>query len=249
MRKRQLLLSLLGVAGLLAAWSLAIALGGATILPGPRRVALGLVDLVERGLLLKHVVASLFRVTWGYGLAVLVGIPFGLALGWWQRGQRAVNPFLQILRPISPLAWIPISILWFGVGDRGAIFIIFLGSVLPLTMSAMTAVASVPSVHVQAGRNFGLSSRELLTQIVFPSVTPQLIIGLRLALGVAWLVVVAAEMIAVNSGLGYLIVDARNAGDRYDLVVAGMVMIGLIGLLLDLAMRRLEGAHLSRGAA
>jgi NitT/TauT family transport system permease protein len=240
MPSRKLVLSLLGVAGLVAVWSAAIHASGATLLPGPLAVARGLVDLARRGLLLRHVVASLFRVTWGYGAAVLVGVPIGLCLGWWRRGERAFNPFLQILRPISPLAWIPISILWFGVGDRGAIFIIFLGSVLPITMSAMSAVGSVPEVHIQAARNFGLSSREILTQVVFPSVTPQLIIGLRLALGVAWLVVVAAEMIAVTSGLGFLIVDARNAGDRYDLVVAGMVLIGVIGLLLDLGMRRLE---------
>jgi NitT/TauT family transport system permease protein len=93
---------------------------------------------------------------------------------------------------------------------------------------------------LQAGRNFGLSSRELLVRVVFASALPQLIVGMRLALGVAWLVVVAAEMIAVNSGLGFLIVDARNAGNRYDLVVAGMVLIGVIGLLLDFAMRGIQ---------
>jgi NitT/TauT family transport system permease protein len=240
MRTRKLFFALLGLTGLLAAWSLAIALGPGTLLPGPLRVVTGLGDLLRRGLLLKHVVASLFRVTWGYGLAVVVGVPAGLVLGWWRSGERALNPFLQILRPISPLAWIPISILWFGVGDTGAIFIIFLASVLPITVSAMTAVASVPKVHVQAARNFGLNDREILVDVVFPSVLPQLIVGLRLALGVAWLVVVAAEMIAVNSGLGFLIVDARNAGDRYDLVVAGMVLIGVIGLALDGGMRRLQ---------
>jgi len=244
MRRRKVFLSVIGLVGLVVAWSVGIRLAGQTILPGPYRVVLGLVDLAKRGVLLRHVVASLFRVTWGYGLAVLVGIPLGLSLGWWRRGELALNPLLQILRPISPLAWIPVSILWFGVGDLSAVFIIFLGSVLPLTMSAMNAVASVPEVHVRAGRNFGLSSSEVLTQIVFPSVIPQLVVGMRLALGVAWLVVVAAEMIAVNSGLGFLIVDARNAGDRYDLVVAGMLMIGVIGLLLDLGMRRLEAAQL-----
>jgi NitT/TauT family transport system permease protein len=237
---RNLVLSLLGLAALVALWSGALALGGSPILPGPWKVLLGLCDLARRGLLVKHVVASLFRVTWGYVTAVLVGVPLGLCLGWWRRAERAVNPFLQILRPISPLAWIPISILWFGVGDTGAVFIIFLASVLPITVAAMNAVASVPEVHIQAGRNFGLSSRELLSRVIFPSVLPQLIVGMRLALGVAWLVVVAAEMIAVSSGLGFLIVDARNAGNRYDLVVAGMVLIGAIGLLLDLGMRRLE---------
>ena len=249
MRGRTTLLSISGLAILVAAWSLAIAIGASPILPGPGKVALGLFDLLRRGLLLKHVVASLFRVTWGYVSAVIVGVPLGLCLGWWQRGERAVNPLLQILRPISPLAWIPISILWFGVGDRGAIFIIFLASVLPITMTAMQAVGSVERVHVQAGRNFGLTSRELLVRVIFPSVLPQLVVGMRLALGVAWLVVVAAEMIAVSSGLGFLIVDARNAGNRYDLVVAGMVLIGLIGLLLDLGMRRLDRMPIARSAA
>ena len=246
MPRRQRLLAivlpLVGLVGLVASWSAAVALGHSRILPGPWKVALGLADLARRGLLGKHIVASLFRVTWGYLVAALVGVPAGLALGWWRRAERAVNPFLQILRPISPLAWIPISILWFGVGDGGAIFIIFLASLLPIIVSTMNAVASVPDVHLRAGRNFGLSSRQLLTRVVFPSVVPQIVVGMRLALGVAWLVVVAAEMIAVNSGLGFLIVDARNAGDRYDLVLAGMVLIGVIGLLLDLAMRRLERA-------
>jgi len=239
-RTRKLLLSLSGVATLVALWSLAIALHPATILPGPLKVLSGVVDLARRGLLARHVVASLFRVTWGYVLAVLVGIPLGLCLGWWRRADRAVNPFLQILRPISPLAWIPISILWFGVGDGAAVFIIFLGAVLPITVAATNAVAAVPSVHLRAARNFGLGSRELLVRVIFPSVLPQLIVGMRVALGVAWLVVVAAEMIAVNSGLGFLIVDARNAGNRYDLVVAGMVLIGVIGYGLDVGMRRLE---------
>lgn len=240
MKVQRTVLSLVGVAGFVALWGAATGLGDSRILPGPWKVALGLVDLIRRGLLVKHMVASLFRVTWGYSSAVLLGIPIGLALGWWRRGARAVNPLLQILRPISPLAWIPISILWFGVGDIGAIFIIFLAAILPIMVSAMHAVSQVPKVHVQAGRNFGLSSRELLIDIVLPSVLPQLIVGMRLALGVAWLVVVAAEMLAVNSGLGFLIVDARNAGNRYDLVVAGMVLIGVIGLLLDLALRYLE---------
>jgi NitT/TauT family transport system permease protein len=233
-------LSPIGLVALVLLWSFAVALSGTRILPGPLKVLGGLVDLVRRGLLVKHVVASLFRVTWGYLSAVLVGVTLGLCLGWWRRGGQAVNPLLQIFRPISPLAWIPISILWFGVGDAGAVFIIFLASVLPITVVAMHAVASVPNVHLQAGRNFGLSSRELLVRVVFASALPQLIVGMRLALGVAWLVVVAAEMIAVNSGLGFLIVDARNAGNRYDLVVAGMVLIGVIGLLLDFAMRGIQ---------
>jgi NitT/TauT family transport system permease protein len=185
-------------------------------------------------------VASLFRVTWGFVGAALLAIPIGLMIGWYRRSEMALNPLIQIFRPISPLAWIPISILWFGVGDVAAIFLIFLASFLPLTVTAMNAVAGIPTIHINAGRNFGLSQKQLVFQVLYPAVMPQLIIGLRITLGIAWLVVVAAEMIAVNSGLGFLIVDARNAGNRYDLVVAGMVLIGIIGLMLDIGMRSLE---------
>src|SRR5262249_29093714 len=133
------------------------------------------------------------------------------------------------------------AILWFGVGDRAAIFIIFIASVWPLSVAAMSAVSNVSWVLWNAGRNFGLSPREIGRRVLLPAILPRLLVGLRLALGIAWLVVVAAEMIAVNSGLGFLIIDARNAGNRYDLVVAGMVLIGAIGLGLNFAMRRMEG--------
>lgn len=225
---------------LIAAWQIAVRAQASAIIPGPWAVVLGLVELERKGLLLKYVVASLFRVTWGYVAAVLLAIPFGLMLGSYRRWGQAFNPLIQILRPISPLAWIPISILWFGVGDIAAMFLILLASFLPLTVTAMNAVRNVEVVHLNAGRNFGLSPRQVIWRILYPSVMPQLIIGLRITLGIAWLVVVAAEMIAVNSGLGFLIVDARNAGNRYDLVIAGMVLIGVIGLLLDTSMRKLE---------
>lgn len=216
------------------AWSHAI------LIPGPWAVAKGIGELAQKGLLLKYVVASLFRITWGYLSAVVTAIPLGLFLGWYRRGEKALNPLIQVLRPISPLAWIPISILWFGVGDLAAIYLIFLASFLPLVVTAMNAVRNIAPVHLNAGRNFGLSQRQLVLKVIYPAVMPQLIVGLRIALGVAWLVVVAAEMIAVNSGLGFLIVDARNAGNRYDLVIAGMVLIGLTGLILDIGMRSLE---------
>jgi NitT/TauT family transport system permease protein len=228
------------IAVLLVAWHVAVTRQPVHLLPTPLAVARGIVELGQSGLLLKYVVASLFRVTWGFILAASIAIPAGLAIGWYRRSEMALNPIIQIFRPISPLAWIPISILWFGVGDLAAIFLIFIASLLPLTLTAINAVESIPSVYVNAGRNFGLSSARLVYRVLYPAVIPQLIVGIRITLGVAWLVVVAAEMIAVNSGLGFLIVDARNAGNRYDLVVAGMVMIGTIGLLLDTGMRSLE---------
>lgn len=228
------------IAVLLVVWQIAVSRQPVHILPTPWAVLGGLYDLVRHGLLLKYVVASLFRVTWGFTLAVVVAIPLGLAVGWYSRAEMALNPLIQILRPISPLAWIPIAILWFGVGDLSAVFLIFLGCFFPLLLTAINAVKNIPAVYINAGRNFGMSPATLIYRVLYPAVTPQLIIGVRITMGIAWLVVVASEMIAVDSGLGFLIVDARNAGNRYDLVVAGMVVIGIIGLLLDTAMRSLE---------
>jgi NitT/TauT family transport system permease protein len=229
------------VAGLfLGGWHGIVMQSGSDIFPTPRQVVLGLVELIEKGVLFKYIVASLFRVTWGFLLAIVIGVPFGLILGWYKPAATAFNPMIQVFRPISPIAWIPVAILWFGVTDAAPVFLIFLASVFPITVSSMAAVQNMQPVYVRAARNFGLNNTQLFRKVIFPACLPQILTSLRIALGIAWLVVVAAEMIAVNSGLGYLIIDARNAGKRYDLVVAGMVMIGLIGLALDIAVRRLE---------
>ncbi|MEA2563129.1 MAG: NitT/TauT family transport system permease protein [Acidobacteriota bacterium] len=221
-------------------WHFAVKTTGSDIFPTPKMVVTGTVELARKGVLFKYVVASLFRVTTGYLLAVFIGIPLGLLMGWFGRARLAFNPAIQVLRPISPIAWIPIAILWFGVSDLAPIFLIFLASLFPITTAAMAAVQNIQLVYIRAARNFGITGLALFKKVVFPAALPQILTGLRLALGVAWLVVVAAEMIAVNSGLGYLIIDARNAGKRYDLVVAGMVLIGLIGLGLDYLVRRME---------
>jgi NitT/TauT family transport system permease protein len=236
---RSRLLPFVGIFVALAAWQIAVATRP-SLIPGPFLVARAIGELAVRGLLVKYVVASLFRVTWGYLSALVLAIPLGLALGTSRFGEMALNPILQALRPISPLAWIPIAILWFGVGDVSAIFLIFLASLLPMTVATMTAVNNIDPIHLAAARNFGIPLRSRVRDLLVPAILPQLIVAMRITLGVAWLVVVAAEMIAVNSGLGFLIVDARNAGNRYDLVIAGMVLIGLIGVVLDLLMRRLE---------
>jgi len=221
-------------------WHLLVKASGSDLFPTPWQVLLGVVELAQQGVLAKYVIASLFRVTWGFLLAILVGVPLGLFLGWFKLAAAALNPLIQIFRPISPIAWIPVAILWFGITDVAPVFLIFLASVFPITVSSMAAVQNMQPVYVRATRNFGLGNVALFRKVIFPACLPQILTGLRIALGIAWLVVVAAEMIAVNSGLGYLIIDARNAGKRYDLVVAGMVMIGLIGLALDVAVRRLE---------
>lgn len=239
-RHEAIMLPLLVAVAFVTFWQLAVKWSGSDIFPAPGQVLAGIVELVQHGLLLKYVVASLFRVSAGFALALLVGIPLGLCLGWFGRAFQAFNPTIQVLRPISPIAWIPVAILWFGVSDLAPIFLIFLASLFPIATAAIAAVQNIQLVYLRAARNFGVKGLELFKKIVFPAALPQIITGVRLALGVAWLVVVAAEMIAVNSGLGYLIIDARNAGKRYDLVVAGMVLIGLIGLVLDLLVRRLQ---------
>ena len=225
---------------LIGAWHLAVVFTKTTVFPSPLAVAKGIGQLASRNLLWSYIGDSLLRVGFGYLAAVVLGIPFGLLLGSSARLARATNPLIQMLRPISPLAWMPLAVIWFGVSNVAPIFLIFLASFFPIVVAAMNGVRNVPPMYVQAGRNFGLSRAALLTRVIFPAVLPRILVGLRIAFGVAWLVLVAAEMIAVDSGLGYLIIDARNAGKRYDLVVGGMLLIGTIGLALDALIRRAE---------
>jgi NitT/TauT family transport system permease protein len=193
-----------------------------------------------------HIGSSLFRVGTGFLLAVLFAVPLGLWMGWVSGAYRTLNPLFQILRPISPIAWIPIAILWFGVGNASPIFLIFISSVFPMIVQTTAGVHTIERRYLRAAQNFGVSRARLFRQVVIPAVLPQIVVGMRIGLGVAWLVVVAAEMIALRSGLGFMIMDSRNAGNRYDLVIAGMIIIGLIGLLLDGGMRLLEGHRLVR---
>jgi NitT/TauT family transport system permease protein len=231
---------LLAVGLFLVFWHYAVVLSGSKVFPAPTDVVKGIRELARKGVLAAYILDSLRRVFVGFGMAALLGIPIGLTLGWYPAAANVVNPVIQMARPISPLAWIPLAILWFGVGDAASMYLIFLGSFFPIVVASMNGVRNVPSVFRRAGRNFGLRPAGLLAKVVFPAALPQIIMGLRIALGIAWLVVVAAEMIAVDSGLGYLVIDARNSGKRYDLVVAAMLMIGTIGLALDLIFRRLE---------
>ena len=225
---------------MLALWRYSVVWTGTKVFPSPASVAHGLGELLRQHVLWNDVADSLRRVALGFGGAALAGIPIGLALGWYPVLNQVVNPVVQILRPISPIAWIPVSILLFGVGDRAAVFLIFLAAVFPIMVSCVSSVSNVPAIYRRAGRNFGLSAPQVLARVVFPAALPQILVGLRIALGIAWLVMVAAEMIAVDSGLGYLVIDSRNSGKRYDLVVAAMLLIGLIGLALDLCFRRLR---------
>ncbi len=197
-----------------------------------------MVELFLDGSLFKHTVASLFRVTAGFYLATLLGIPLGIILGRIQIASLFLNPIISFLRPISPLAWIPLAMLWFGIGDQPAVFLIFLSSVFPITVATTIAVRSINPTYFHVATNFNFSRYEVISKIIIPAITPSVVTALRLTMTIAWLVVVAAEMIAVQSGLGYLILDSRN-GLRMDYVMDGMIVIGIIGLLLDVIMHRL----------
>jgi NitT/TauT family transport system permease protein len=238
---KQVLPPITVLAAIIGIWWAAVVATHSVVFPTPWQVVTGTLELVRDGSLWQHIGASLFRVGAGFGLAVIIAVPLGLWLGWVKGAYITLNPVFQMLRPISPIAWIPIAILWFGVGDVSPIFLIFISSVFPMIVQTTSGVHTIEQRYLRAAANFGVSRATLFRQVVIPAVLPQIIVGMRIGLGVAWLVVVAAEMIALRSGLGYLIMDSRNAGNRYDLVVASMIIIGLIGLLLDGLMRLLEG--------
>ena len=223
----------------IALWWAVVVHTDSAIFPTPWQVLTGAHELAQDGTLWEHIGASLFRVGVGFGLAVLVAVPLGLWMGWVGGAYRTLNPIFQMLRPISPIAWIPLAILWFGVGDISPIFLIFISSVFPMIVQTTSGVHTIERRYLRAAANFGVSRSVLFRQVVIPAVLPEIIVGMRIGVGVAWLVVVAAEMIALRSGLGYLIMDSRNAGNRYDLVIASMIIIGLIGLLLDSSTRLL----------
>jgi NitT/TauT family transport system permease protein len=240
-RVRQWLPAVGLIALLIGAWWSVVVVSGSAIFPTPLQVVTGTIELIRDGTLWSHIGASLLRVGAGFALAVSLAVPLGLWMGWVKGAFDTLNPIFQMLRPISPIAWIPIAILWFGVGNASPIYLIFISSLFPMIVQTTAGVHTIEKRYLRVAENFGVSRYTLFRRLVIPAVLPQIIVGMRIGLGVAWLVVVAAEMIALRSGLGYLIIDSRNAGNRYDLVIAGMIIIGLIGLLLDGTMRLLEG--------
>lgn len=234
------LLPLLVLLIALAIWSVLSQLNAfpQSVFPSPLAVAKGLGEEFHSGRLIDDLVASLFRVTTGFFLAVLLGVPIGLWLGHHVRSRFAFLPAINFFRSLSPLAWIPFAILWFGIGDLPAIFLIFMACFFPIVVATVAAVASIPSIYFRVAHDYGFSGMELLTKVTLPAIAPQVITSLRVTAGLAWLVVVAAEMIAGRDGLGFAIWDARN-GLRMDLLVAGMIVIGVIGVMIDRVLIRL----------
>ncbi len=206
--------------------------------PSPLSVAAGFKEEIQSNRLQNDLIASLFRVSIGFTLAVIIGIPIGLVLGLKLNTRTAFMPAINFFRNLSPLAWIPFAILWFGIGDKPAIFLIFLSSIFPIIIGTVAAVANIPAVYFRAANEYGIRGIALLTQVTLPAIMPQIITNLRVTAGLAWLVVVAAEMIAGKDGLGWAISDDRN-GLRLDLIVVEMIVIGSIGVVLDRLIMRL----------
>ena len=225
---------------LLAIWGAASAAGmfPTGTVPAPLDVARAFGSEIASGRLLDDTIASLYRVAWGFVTAVVAAVPLGLVIGRHASPRAALLPWINFFRSLSPIAWIPFAIIWFGVGDPPAIFIIFLATFFQIVLATAAAAAGVPKIFYRVADDLGLAGRDVLFRITLPAILPQLVTALRVAIGVAWMVVVAAEMIAVRSGLGFLIVDARN-GLRMDLVVCGMIAIGAIGIGLDMLFARL----------
>ncbi|HTF21657.1 MAG TPA: ABC transporter permease [Chryseolinea sp.] len=200
--------------------------------PSPLSVFASFKEEIITGRLLNDIVASLWRVVIGFVLSAGLGIPVGLWLGQHLKARQALVPMLNFFRFISPLAWIPFAILWFHIGDKPAMFLIFMATFFPMALATMVAVASIPSIYFRVAQDYNYRGIELLTNVTFPAILPQVITALRVSYGIAWVVIVAAEMVGCQDGLGYGIWEARN-GLRLDSAVCYMIVIGSLGMGID----------------
>ena len=210
-----------------------------TLLPSPLTVVETLGSLVATGKLWRDTGSSVGRIFLSWGLAAAVAIPLGIVMGRSERLERFVRPFVELFRPISPIAWIPLAVLWFGIGLSGKVFIIFIGSFFPVLLNTIAGVRGVPPILVTAARTFGCSPLQLTTRVCIPAALPTIATGLRIAFGTAWMTIIAAEMVASRSGLGHMIMDGMEIL-RSDVVIVGMAAIGVLGFLFDALFRNIE---------
>jgi len=230
----QFFLPVIVLVGALLLWSVIsyTDLFPAYALPSPGAVLNSFQEELMAGRLVNDIIASLWRVAVGFVVSAVLGIPIGLWMGQHLYARQAFVPMLNFFRFLSPLAWIPFAILWFHIGDKPAIFLIFMATFFPLVLATMVAVASIPSIYFRVAQDYHYKGIELLTKVTFPAVLPQVITALRVSYGIAWVVIVAAEMVGCQDGLGYGIWEARN-GLRLDSAVCYMIVIGLLGMGID----------------
>ncbi len=219
---------------LLGAWAMLCMKGWLphTSFPNPAEVGRGILEEARKGRLTEDITVSLFRVAVGATLAVMLGVPLGLLMGARLGPRLTLLPYVNFFRSISPIAWLGFAVSWFSLGDPATIFLIFQSAFWPLALGTLAATASVPSVYYRVARDYGFTPYEVVTRITLPAVLPQLFTQLRLTMGLVWTVVVPAEALAGNAGLGFAVQDDRNAL-RPDLIVVHMIVIGLIGVVLD----------------
>ena len=202
------------------------------VLPSPVDVLYSAINILQSGKLVQNTVDTLFKVFAGLILASVVAIPLGILMGWYQTLEDLCSFIISILRPIPPVAWIPFSILWFGIGTVPAVFIIFMGCVFPILVYTLDGVKRTDKVLIESAQTLGANDWNVLKKVILPSAVPYIVSGLKVGVGIALMCTISAEMIGSSSGLGYMILTATNLFDTGTTVV-GMLVIGLIGLVLD----------------
>jgi ABC-type nitrate/sulfonate/bicarbonate transport system permease component len=202
------------------------------ILPAPSKLFFTAIDLIKSGELFLDVIFSLKRVLVGFFIAAITGIPLGLFLGINKNVREVLSPIINFIRPIPPIAWIPLAILWFGVGDHLSYFITMIAAFFPIFLNTLSGVDNVSKQHLDVAKCFGATKFMILIHVIIPASLPHILSGIRVGLGFAWMAVVAAEMVTSFNGLGYLITVGQQLL-RLDQVIVGMITIGLLGLLMD----------------
>jgi taurine transport system permease protein len=239
------LISLATIALALLAWMAATQAGlvKPLFLPRPGSVLGAFKDALEGRIdgapLLDHVLTSLMRVASAFALAALVGIPVGLATGLSPALRAAFDPFIEFYRPLPPLAYLPLVIIWFGIGETSKILLIFLACFAPVALAARAGVAAAGIDQINAARALGASRAQVVRHVVLPAALPDILVGLRIGMGVGWTTLVAAEMVAASTGIGQMVLNASNFL-RTDIVVMGILVIGALAALFEFGMRRLE---------
>lgn len=240
MNIRRSLTTICVFSGMLGLWWTASILGwiNAFLLPSPTKVANTLIELTRSGSLPRHTLVSMQRVGLGYSIAVILAVFLALLFSLSTVIRQVLDPLLEFMRQIPPLALMPLLILWLGIGEMQKVGIIILACFFPIFLGVRGGIQHVDHKLIEVGKTCGLNRTEILRRIVLPSSLPAIVIGLRIGLGYSWRALVGAELIASSAGLGYLIVDAENLA-RTDIVLAGIVVIGIIGLLADFSLKKL----------
>ena len=248
MKIKDIVLKIVTPLGVVVLWEvLAIYLNNPVILPRVEAVINVLIHpfqgILGTGSLIDNTIISIKRVLSGFLLASIIAIPLGILMGYYKTINSLFDTLIELLRPIPPLAWVPLSLAWFGLGEMSMIFIIFIGAFFPILINTISGVKSVPNPLIEAALTLGAKGKDILIKVVIPASSPSILTGLRVGAGIAWMCVVAAEMLpSSNAGLGYLIMYAYSLS-RMDVVIACMVVIGLIGLVLDRGLRYIEDKY------